>query len=164
MSQLRIITESDLDQALSGKADKLELKSITTQPSTHVVGDLYYNSTTNLIYEYKRHNGSIYSWGSGATPELGVIYVFDVANYMFHAGQGLIEIKESAAPIPSNVLSYDSDAGTIDLGTIDYVTSLGGNTLNLYSDNDLLIGSGFQNADDLIDEYTYATYSRISSS
>ena len=66
--------------------DVIELKSITTEPSSAAAGDKYYNSTAKKIYTY---SGS--SWSDAQDPETGKIYVFDDMAYRW-SGSAMVQI------------------------------------------------------------------------
>lgn len=81
--------------------DIIELKSVTTAPATAAVGDMYYNSTTNLIYTAIAVN----TWSeTGTEPETGKIYVDVTTDKIYrYAGStsGLIEISKQISTVTS---------------------------------------------------------------
>jgi hypothetical protein len=78
---------------VEGKADKVVLLSIDVAPSgTIALGSKYFNSTDSLIYEYKRIGNDAPGWHSIGQAQMGVIYIFDVFNYLWNAEGGMVEI------------------------------------------------------------------------
>ena len=81
--------------------DIIELKSVTTAPATAAVGDMYYNSTTKLIYTAIAVN----TWSeTGTEPETGKIYVDVTTDKIYrYAGStsGLIEISKQISTVTS---------------------------------------------------------------
>ncbi len=72
------------------KADRVQLITIDIQPTWNVpLKSKYFNASTGLIHTYAMHQGSV-NWRITEQPKLGVIYVFDVYNYMWNADEGIM--------------------------------------------------------------------------
>lgn len=74
--------------------DVIDLLTISdTAPATYTTGDKYYNSSSKKIFTAVSNS----SWGTGATPTAGVIYVTLDTNLSYRwSGTDLVEISASA--------------------------------------------------------------------
>lgn len=75
----------------------VELKTITTAPSTFATGDQYYNSTDDLIYTATSSS----AWNNGETPSATTLYLNDADNklYRYYNNQMNLEAGGSSGTV-----------------------------------------------------------------
>lgn len=72
------LTETEITALISDMASVKTLTSITTEPVSPSDGDLYFNSTDSLIYEYQTD-----TWVSLGSPQNNTFYTFSGVNYVW---------------------------------------------------------------------------------
>ncbi len=104
-------TINDLVADVPNKANIVILQSITTQPATATVGQIYYNAYDKKIYLY---DGS--DWGVNNVGANGILYMFNNVLYVYNSVDKLIKIGQKPTNFDSLIVDslHNSGAATFD--------------------------------------------------